>query len=125
MKVAVVGAGSTYTPELVAGFAARPGIVDELVLYDIDPERLDVVGRLAARILAAGQYPGRLHITTSLPDALDGADTVLIQLRVGGQLARLRDETIPGRYGLVGQETTGAGGFAKAIAHRADRARHR
>ena len=115
MKVAVVGAGSTYTPELVAGFAARPGVVDDLVLHDIDTERLDVVGGLASRILAAGQYPGRLHTTTSLPDALDGTDTVLIQLRVGGQLARLRDETIPGKYGLVGQETTGPGGFAKAM----------
>jgi 6-phospho-beta-glucosidase len=115
MKVAVIGGGSTYTPELVAGFASRPGVVDDLVLYDIDAARLDVVGGLAARILAAGEYPGGLRVTTSLPDALDGADAVLIQLRVGGQAARLRDETIPGRYGLVGQETTGAGGFAKAM----------
>jgi 6-phospho-beta-glucosidase len=111
MKIAVVGGGSTYTPELVAGFAARTGVidVDELVLHDIDAERLDVVGGLARRIFDA------VTTTTALPDALAGADTVLIQLRVGGQLARLHDETIPGQYGLIGQETTGPGGFAKAM----------
>jgi 6-phospho-beta-glucosidase len=117
MKIAVVGGGSTYTPELVDGFARRAGLlnVDELILHDVDAARLDVVGGLAARILAAQSYPGGVRTTTSLSDALDGADAVLIQLRVGGQLTRLRDETIPGRYGLVGQETTGPGGFAKAL----------
>jgi 6-phospho-beta-glucosidase len=117
MKIAVVGGGSTYTPELVDGFARRAGLlhVDELILHDIDADRLDVVGGLAGRILAAQSYPGNVRTTTSLPNALDGADAVLIQLRVGGQLTRLRDETIPGRYGLVGQETTGPGGFAKAL----------
>ena len=117
MKIAVVGGGSTYTPELVDGFARRAGLlhVDELILHDIDADRLGVVGGLAGRILAAQSYPGSVRTTTSLPDALDGADAVLIQLRVGGQLTRLRDETIPGRYGLVGQETTGPGGFAKAL----------
>jgi 6-phospho-beta-glucosidase len=117
MKIAVVGGGSTYTPELVDGFARRAGLlqVDELMLHDIDADRLDVVGGLASRILAAQSYPGSVRTTTSLPDALDGADAVLIQLRVGGQQTRLRDETIPGRYGLVGQETTGPGGFAKAL----------
>src|SRR6266581_5464236 len=117
MKIAVVGGGSTYTPELVDGFARRAGLlhVDELILHDIDADRLDVVGGLSGRILAAQSYPGTVRTTASLPDALDGADAVLIQLRVGGQQTRLRDETIPGRYGLVGQETTGPGGFAKAL----------
>ncbi|MGI8667286.1 MAG: 6-phospho-beta-glucosidase [Jatrophihabitans sp.] len=117
MKIAVVGGGSTYTPELVAGFAKRVAEleVEELVLHDVDPERLAVVGGLAHRILSAQGYPGRVRTTTVLPDALDGAASVLIQLRVGGQRTRLRDETIPGRYGLVGQETTGPGGFAKAL----------
>ncbi|MDQ2838265.1 MAG: 6-phospho-beta-glucosidase [Actinomycetota bacterium] len=117
MKIAVVGGGSTYTPELVAGFAKRAEVleVDELVLHDIDAERLEVVGGLASRILGAQGYPGTVRTTTVLPDALDGAASVLIQLRVGGQQTRLRDETIPGRYGLIGQETTGPGGFAKAL----------
>jgi 6-phospho-beta-glucosidase len=117
MKIAVVGGGSTYTPELIEGFARRAGVltVDELVLHDISAERLDVVGALAGRILAAQGFPGRLVTTTSLESAVDGAAAVLVQLRVGGQQARLVDETLPGRFGLLGQETTGPGGFAKAL----------
>ena len=117
MKIAVVGGGSTYTPELIEGFARRAGLlaVDELVLQDVAADRLEVVGGLARRILAAQQFPGRLVTTTSLESAVDGAVAVLVQLRVGGQRARLVDETLPGRFGLLGQETTGPGGFAKAL----------
>jgi 6-phospho-beta-glucosidase len=117
VKITVVGGGSTYTPELVEGFGRRAGVlpVDELVLYDIAPERLRVVGGLAGRILARHAYRGRLTTTTDLAQAVHGADAVLIQLRVGGQAARLVDETLPNRFGLIGQETTGPGGFAKAL----------
>jgi len=117
VKIAVVGGGSTYTPELIEGFARRAGVlaVDELVLQDVSADRLEVVGGLARRILAVQQYPGRLVTTTSLESAVDGAVAVLVQLRVGGQQARLVDETLPGRFGLLGQETTGPGGFAKAL----------
>jgi 6-phospho-beta-glucosidase len=119
VKITVVGGGSTYTPELIEGFAARARAgtlaIDELVLHDIDAERLDVVGALAQRILDRTGFPGRLVRTTDLDDAVSGAAAVLVQLRVGGQAARLTDETIPNRYGLLGQETTGAGGFAKAL----------
>ena len=117
MKIAVIGGGSTYTPELIEGFAARADVlpVDELVLEDISEERLDIVGGLARRILARTGHPARLVTTTSLDDAVDGAAAVLVQLRVGGQQARLMDETLPGQFGLIGQETTGAGGFAKAL----------
>jgi 6-phospho-beta-glucosidase len=117
VKITVVGGGSTYTPELVEGFARRARVlpVDELVLYDISPERLRVVGGLAGRILARHGFPGRLTTTMELGPALDGADAVLIQLRVGGQAARLVDETLPNEFGLIGQETTGPGGFAKAL----------
>jgi 6-phospho-beta-glucosidase len=117
MKIAVIGGGSTYTPELIEGFARRAEVLqlDELVLHDIDADRLDVVGSLARRILDKQGLPGRLTLTTSLDDAVEGAASVLVQLRVGGQLARLGDETIPGKFGLLGQETTGPGGFAKAL----------
>ena len=117
MKVAVIGGGSTYTPELVSGLSReRERIrVSELVLHDIDPERRDVVGGLAGRILRRDGFDGSLEVTGSLDRALDGADVVLIQIRVGGQAARLRDETIPAACGCVGQETTGAGGLAKAL----------
>jgi len=116
-KIAVVGGGSTYTPELVEGFVRRATRVpiDELVLLDIDQERLDVVGGLARRMLDRLDFAGRLTLTRDRDAAIDGADFVLIQLRVGGQAARLIDETLPLRFGVIGQETTGAGGFAKAL----------
>src|SRR5262245_59419477 len=116
-KIAVIGGGSTYTPELIEGFARRADVlaVDELILHDISTERLSVVGSLAGRILRKQDFPGRLRTTTSLDDAVDGASAVLIQLRVGGQAARLVDETLPNKFNLLGQETTGPGGFAKAL----------
>lgn len=116
-RITVVGAGSTYTPELVEGFARRSDRlpIDELVLLDIDPERLEVVGGLARRMLARLGWAGRVTLTGDRDAALDGADFVLLQLRVGGQAARLVDETLPLRFGVIGQETTGAGGFAKAL----------
>ncbi len=117
MKIAVVGGGSTYTPELVSGLAGERDRLDvtELVLQDIDPERLEIVGGLAGRMLARGGFSGDLTLTGDLDRALDGADFVLVQIRVGGQQARLSDETIPLACGCVGQETTGAGGLAKAL----------
>src|SRR5437588_2160781 len=117
MKLAVVGAGSTYTPELVSGLMHEEErlAVGELVLHDIDAERLQVVGGLAQRMLGRAGYRGALTLTGELDRALEGAAFVLIQLRVGGQAARLRDETIPAACGCVGQETTGAGGLAKAM----------
>ncbi|MGK5549516.1 6-phospho-beta-glucosidase [Streptomyces sp. URMC 127] len=112
-----MGGGSTYTPELVDGFArlrdALP--VTELVLIDPDAERLDLVGGLARRILARQGHPGRVSCTADLDAGADGADAVLLQLRVGGQAARQQDETWPLECGCVGQETTGAGGLAKAL----------
>ena len=117
MKIAVIGGGSTYTPELIEGFARRGDVLSgvELVLHDIAADRLAVVGGLARRILAAQGSSHRLVTTTSLDEAVEAADAVLVQLRVGGQHARLIDETLPGRFGLLGQETTGPGGFAKAL----------
>jgi 6-phospho-beta-glucosidase len=117
VKIAVIGGGSTYTPELIEGFARRNDVldVDELVLQDISDERLAIVGGLADRILRKQGFGGQLRTTTSLDAAVDGAAAVLIQLRVGGQAARLVDETLPNRFHLLGQETTGPGGFAKAL----------
>jgi 6-phospho-beta-glucosidase len=117
MKLAVIGAGSTYTPELVSGLTRERERLDvrELVLHDIDAERREVVGGLARRMLQRQGFGGALEITGALDRALDGADMILIQIRVGGQAARLRDETIPIACGCVGQETTGAGGLGKAM----------
>jgi 6-phospho-beta-glucosidase len=117
MKIAVVGGGSTYTPELVSGLARERERLDvhELVLHDIDADRRGVVGGMAARMLERAGFAGDLVVTADLDRTLDGADFVLIQIRVGGQEARLGDETIPLACGCIGQETTGAGGFAKAL----------
>jgi 6-phospho-beta-glucosidase len=113
MKVAVVGGGSTYTPELVSGLTRLD--VSDLALHDIDAERREVVGGLARRMLDRQSYSGGLTITDDLDAAVAGADFVLIQIRVGGQTARLADETFPLPCGCIGQETTGAGGLAKAL----------
>lgn len=117
MKVAVVGGGSTYTPELVDGIARLRDVlpVDELALADPAQDRLDLVGGVSQRILARQGHPGRVSWSTDLDRALDGAAVVLLQLRVGGQAARIVDETFPLQCGCVGQETTGAGGLAKAL----------
>ncbi|HEX4704041.1 MAG TPA: 6-phospho-beta-glucosidase, partial [Pseudonocardiaceae bacterium] len=117
MKLVVVGGGSTYTPELVDGIArlAETLPVRELVLVDPDEHRLDRVGGVSARIMSAYGHPATVRGTTNLDDGLDGAGAVLLQLRVGGQAARHRDETWPLTCGCVGQETTGAGGLAKAM----------
>jgi len=117
VRIAVVGGGSTYTPELIEGISLRDSRlpVDEIILLGPDPERAEVVGGLARRMLNRLEWPGRLILTPDPDAALDGADFVVIQLRVGGQAARYLDETLPPRHGTIGQETTGAGGFAKAL----------
>jgi 6-phospho-beta-glucosidase len=117
VKIAVVGGGSTYTPELVEGFARRMDRlpVDELVLLDPDLERLAPVAGLTRRMLDRVGWAGKLLATSDRAAALDGADFVVLQLRVGGQAARHVDETLPHKFGILGQETTGPGGFAKAL----------
>ncbi|MEV6290113.1 6-phospho-beta-glucosidase [Streptomyces sp. NPDC051896] len=117
MKLTVVGGGSTYTPELIDGFARLRDTlpIEELVLVDPAAERLELVGGLARRIFAKQGHPGRIVTTADLDAGVDGADAVLLQLRVGGQAAREQDETWPLECGCVGQETTGAGGLAKAL----------
>ncbi|QQQ76827.1 6-phospho-beta-glucosidase [Saccharothrix sp. 6-C] len=117
MKLTVVGGGSTYTPELVDGIAGRRTSldVDEIVLVDPDRSRLEVVGAFSQRLLEHAGHPARVTTTTDLQRGVDGASAVLLQLRVGGQAARASDETFPLVCGCVGQETTGAGGLAKAL----------
>lgn len=117
VKIAVVGGGSTYTPELIEGLARRsPRLpVEDLVLLDIDPERREVVGGLARRMLERLGWSGRLVVTDDRVAAIEGANFVVVQLRVGGQAARLVDETLPVSFATIGQETTGAGGLAKAL----------
>jgi 6-phospho-beta-glucosidase len=117
MKVAVMGGGSTYTPELINGFLARQATfpLSELWLVDIDPERLAVVGGFAQRMVAASGSPFKVVLTTDRRAAISGACYVTTQLRVGQMPARRADEYLAQRHGLIGQETTGVGGMAKAL----------
>src|SRR5512139_341647 len=117
MKVTVIGGGSTYTPELVNGFLERAGSfpLEELWLMDIDPERLRVVGGFAQRMAEAKGSPFRVILSTDQRQAIQGAAYVITQFRVGMMPARRGDEYLGQRHGLIGQETTGVGGMAKAM----------
>jgi len=117
MKVTVIGGGSTYTPELIMGFLARAKTfpLTELWLMDIDAARLKVVGEFAQRIAATRQAPIRIVLSTNQREAVAGASYVTTQLRVGQMPARREDEYLGQRHGLIGQETTGVGGMAKAL----------
>jgi 6-phospho-beta-glucosidase len=117
MKLTIVGGGSTYTPELIDGFARlRDQLpLDEVHLVDPDPRRLELVTGVAQRMLARAGHPARVIGTGDLVAGVADAEAVLVQLRVGGQDARQADETWPHEVHCIGQETTGPGGLAKAL----------
>ena len=117
MKITVIGGGSTYTPELVNGFLERLATlpITELWLMDIDPERLNVVGGFAQRMVKAKGDPFKVVLSRNQREAIAGASYVTTQLRVGMMPARRGDEYLGLRHGLIGQETTGVGGMAKAL----------
>jgi 6-phospho-beta-glucosidase len=117
LKVAVIGGGSTYTPELINGFLARMGQfpLDELWLMDIDEERLNIVGGFAQRMVETRGSPFKVVLSTNQRESIKDASYVTTQLRVGHMEARRRDEYLGRRHGLIGQETTGVGGMAKAL----------
>jgi 6-phospho-beta-glucosidase len=117
MKVTVIGGGSTYTPELVNGFLARKSTfpLSELCLMDIDAARLEIVGGFAKRIVERHGAPFQVTLSTDQREAIRGASYIVTQLRVGQMPARREDEYLGRRHGLIGQETTGIGGMAKAL----------
>ena len=117
LKAAVIGAGSSYTPELIEGFINRRDSLNfqTFCLMDINRKKLEIVGGLAERMLLSKGFKGKVVLTENLDEAITGADYVFGQIRVGGMAARIRDEKIPLKYGLLGQETTGAGGFMNAL----------
>jgi len=117
LQICVIGGGSTYTPELIEGFIEREDElpVATITLMDIDENRLQIVGGLTERMLRAAEADIELRLTTQRKEALEGAGYVITQIRVGGLARRIQDEKIPLQFGVVGQETTGPGGFAKAL----------
>ena len=117
MKLTVIGGGSTYTPELVDGFARlRASLpLTELCLVDPAADRLALVAGISRRMFARYGYDVRVTATSDVVAGVSDASAVLLQLRVGGQAARHTDETFPHACGCIGQETTGPGGLAKAL----------
>lgn len=117
MKIAVIGGASSYTPELVEGLLSRPDRlpVETLALMDTDATRLDVVAGLAGRMAKRAGGAVSIRATTHLNEALADATFVVTQIRVGGMQARIGDERLGRRHGLIGQETTGIGGFVCAL----------
>ncbi len=117
MKVTIIGGGSSYTPELINGFLERLDQlpVTELWLHDILVKRLEIVGGFAKRMVAAKGNPFTVHLTENRQEAIRDTSYVITQLRVGWMQARREDEYLGKRHGLIGQETTGIGGMAKAL----------
>jgi 6-phospho-beta-glucosidase len=119
LKIVVIGGGSSYTPELIEGFINRRDTVParELWLTDIPKgqKKLEIVGGLAKRMVTEAGCDMEIKTSLDRRETLYGADFVLTQFRVGGLDARINDERIPLKYGCIGQETTGPGGFAKAL----------
>lgn len=119
LKIATIGGGSSYTPELIEGFILRQKElpVKDIYLVDIEEgrEKLEIVSALAKRMVEKSGADIRIHATLDRREALKDADFVTTQFRVGQLDARIRDEKIPLRYNVIGQETTGPGGFAKAL----------
>lgn len=119
LKVVVIGGGSSYTPELIEGFILNYATfpVTEIVLVDIPEGRnkLAIVGQLAKRMIEKSGLPIKLDLTLDRRSVLADADFVTTQMRVGRLEARGWDESIPLKYNMIGQETTGAGGMMKAL----------
>ncbi|MBO9130725.1 6-phospho-beta-glucosidase [Bacillus sp. 165] len=119
VKIATIGGGSSYTPELVEGFIKRYDElpVRELWLVDIPQgeEKLKIVGTLAKRMVEKAGVPMEIHLTLDRREALKDADFVTTQFRVGLLDARAKDERIPLKYGVIGQETNGPGGLFKGL----------
>ncbi|MDT2756512.1 6-phospho-beta-glucosidase [Enterococcus asini] len=119
VKIATIGGGSSYTPELMEGFIKRyeelP--IREIWLVDVEEgrEKLEIVGAMAQRMWDASPYDVKVHLTLNRKEALQDADFVTTQFRVGLLNARIKDERIPAYYGMLGQETNGAGGMFKAF----------
>lgn len=117
IRLSIIGGGSSYTPELLEMIGQmRDSLhVEEIRLYDIDPDRLSIMEGFTKRFLQNIDHPATVKSTLDRREAIEGVDFIVTQIRVGGNIARVQDEKIPLRYGLLGQETTGAGGFAKAL----------
>ncbi len=121
IKLAVLGGGSSYLPELLDGVIKKweqgEFHAESIALVDVPQgkDRMETVADFSRRMMAKRGMPCRLETFLDRREALDGASFVVSQIRVGGMKARWNDEHVPLRYGVIGQETTGPGGFANAL----------
>jgi 6-phospho-beta-glucosidase len=117
MKLAIIGAGGVRTPLLIQAIHKRQGRlgINQLSLMDIDPARMNTIGAVSHQLEESGKLDFKITRTDDLKEALTGADFVITTFRVGGIESRAIDERVPLNLGILGQETTGAGGFAMGL----------
>ncbi len=117
LKLTLIGGGSAYTPEVIDGLIRNADALpfSHVALHDVDARRLEILTGMTRRMLEHAGLRVKVTATTERRAALEGANFIITQIRVGGNRARVLDEKIPLKYGLLGQETTGAGGFANAL----------
>lgn len=114
-RIAVLGGSSVYTPELIQSIISHNVNVKEIVLIGRPGHKLPVVARFCQRLIERTGFPTVIHQTTDIEAGVRGARYILNGIRVGGMAARVRDEKVPPQFGMIGDETLGAGGFANAM----------
>ncbi len=114
-RLAILGGSSVYIPELVQSIVSHNVNVQEIVLQGQEGRKLPIVGGFCQRLLNRSGFPSKVHTTTDIAEAVSGAKYVLNHVRVGGMKARMRDEKLPVKLGMVGNDTLGAGGIANAL----------
>lgn len=116
MKLAILGGAGMRTPMLINGLFKHNDITfDEIVLFDKDEERLSIMGEISKYLVHRNGNPFKLNFTTDVREAVKGADFIYSAIRVGQEESRVNDETVALKHGVIGQETTGPGGFAMAL----------
>lgn len=117
MKLTLIGGAGVRTPLMVNGLVRwhQSVPIEKLVLYDVDEKKLQVIGELVSHLVREKGAPFQVEVQTDLRQAVSGADFIYTAIRVGGEKGRVVDEKIPLKYGVLGQETTGPGGFAMAL----------
>ena len=121
-RIAILGGSSVYTPEFIFSLISHNVNVKEIVLVGRNEAKLQIVADFCDRILRKSGFPATVEATTDVETAVTGAKYILNQIRVGGMQARLKDEKLPQKFGMIGDESLGAGGFANARgAHRRNR----
>jgi 6-phospho-beta-glucosidase len=114
-RVAILGGSSVYTPEFISSVIARNLAIGEIVLIGRTEGKLQLVSAFSQRMLDKNGFPTKIVATTDVAEGVKGSNYILNQIRVGGMMARARDERVPPMFDMIGDETLGAGGIANAF----------